>query len=281
MSVQVVPGRAGSSVGQLLRWWRQRRRLSQLELAIEAEVSARHLSFVETARASPSRDMVLRLADALEVPLRERNALLLAAGFAPAFPVRAFDDPGLAPIRAALETVLAGYEPYPALVVDRGWQLIVANHAASVLTAGVRAELLEPPVNVLRLSLHPGGLASRIVNLAEWRDHLLRRLAREVAVAGTPDLADLLAELAGYPGGDHPISADGSAVAVPLTLNTEVGELSFISTVTTFGTPLDVTASELSVEAFLPANTATSDALRATGLLDPDSSLNHRAQGEA
>lgn len=257
-----TPSQADVSVGVLLRQWRQRRRLSQLALALEADVSARHLSFLETGRASPSRDMVLHLADTLDVPLRERNHLLLAAGFAPCYPVRPLDDPEMAPIRAALSTVLAGLQPYPALVVDRGWRLIAANDAVALLTAGARADLLEPPVNVLRLSLHPAGLAGRIVNLAEWRGHVLHRLSREAMTSGAPELAQLHQELVGYPGGQPLRSPGGPAVAVPLQLRLGDNELSLISTVTTFGTPLDVTAAELSIEAFLPANTATAEALR-------------------
>lgn len=262
MTALATPSPAGVSVGALLRQWRQRRRLSQLALAIEADVSTRHLSFVENGRASPSRDMVLHLADTLDVPLRERNQLLLAAGFAPGYPVRPLDDPEMAPIRAALTTVLAGYQPYPALVVDRGWQLLAANDAVDLLTAGARADLLEPPVNVLRLSLHPAGLAGRIINLAEWRGHVLHRLAREVAASVTPELAELYHELVGYPGGLQSGGPGGPAVAVPLRLRLGDDELSLISTVTTFGTPLDVTAAELSIEAFLPANTSTAQALR-------------------
>lgn len=250
------------AVGVLMRQWRQRRRLSQLALAIAADVSARHLSFRETGRASPSREMVLHLADVLDVPLRERKHLLLVAGFAPAYPLRPYDDPNLAPIRAAVGTVLAGYQPYPALVVDRGWQLLAANDAVHLLTAGASAHLLEPPVNVLQLSLHPAGLAGRIVNLAEWRGHVLHRLARDATATGLPELAELHDELDGYPGGLHPTRPEGPALAVPLRLRTATGELSLISTVTTFGTPLDVTASELSIEAFLPSDSATAEALR-------------------
>lgn len=262
MSALATPAQVGVSIGVLLRQWRQRRRLSQLSLALEAGVSARHLSFLETGRANPSRDMVLQLADTLDVPLRERNLLLLAAGFAPAYPARPLDDPDLTPIRAALDTVLAGYQPYPALVVDRGWQLLAANDAVALLTAGARADLLEPPVNVLRLSLHPAGLAGRIVNLAEWRGHVLHRLAREATASGAPELVALHRELVAYPGGLHPSSPGGPAVAVPLRLRTGSGELSLISMVTTFGTPLDVTAAELSIEAFLPADTVTAETLR-------------------
>ena len=252
---------AEAGVGGLLRQWRRRRRLSQLDLAIEAEISARHLSFVETGRAKPSREMVLHLADALQVPLRERNQLLLAAGFAPSYPQRPLEDAEMAPIRAALDTVLAGYAPYPALVVDRGWRLVTANAAVGLLTADAAPELLEPPVNVLRLSLHPDGLAGRIRNLAQWRGHVPHRLAREAAHTGASELAELHRELLDYPGGlEHP--TPGSAVAVPLCLHASDTELVFISTVTNFGTALDVTAAELSIEAFLPADPTTAAALR-------------------
>ena len=258
---QVAGATTRPPVGVLLRGWRQRRRLSQLELAIEAGLSARHLSFVETGRARPSREMILRLADFLQVPLRERNQLLLAAGFAPSYPRRPLEDPDMAPVRAALDAVLAGYKPYPALVVDRGWHLVAANAGVGLLARDVAPELLEPPVNVLRLSLHPDGVAGRILNLAQWRGHVLARLAREAALTGAPDLAALHRELLDYPGGlEH--TAPGDAVAVPLRLRVEGAELALISTVTTFGTALDLTAAELSIEAFLPADPRTADALR-------------------
>jgi transcriptional regulator with XRE-family HTH domain len=254
-----VPGvTAQLGFGALLRQWRTRRRVSQLDLAIAAGVSARHVSFLETGRSRPSREMVLRLAEWLDVPLRERNPLLLAAGFAPSYPVRPLDDPALAPVRAAVDAVLAGYEPYPALAVDRGWHLVAANRAVAPLTALAAAALRTPPVNVLRLSLHPDGLAPHIVNLAEWRGHLLGRLAREAAV--DPELAGLHRELAGYPGGTA--APAEQAVAVPLRLRLGGRELAFLSTVTTFGTALDVTAAELSIEAFLPADAATAAALQ-------------------
>jgi transcriptional regulator with XRE-family HTH domain len=247
--------------GALLREWRQRRRVSQLDLAISADVSARHVSFLETGRSRPSREMVLRLAERLDVPLRDRNPLLLAAGFAPSYPRRALDDPAMSPVREAVGAILAGYEPYPALVVDRGWNLVAANGGLAPLTAAAAAHLREPPVNVLRLSLHPDGLAPHIVNLAEWRGHVLGRLSREVAAAGDEGLAELLRELTGYPGGTEPAGPDG-AVAVPLRIRLGGRELAFLSTVTTFGTALDITAAELSIEAFLPADADTAAALR-------------------
>jgi transcriptional regulator with XRE-family HTH domain len=244
----------------LLRQWRERRRLSQLELALEAEVSARHLSFLETGRARPSRDMVLRLAERLEVPLRERNPMLLSAGFAPAYSGRDLDDNEMAPVRTALRLILDGYQPYPALAVDRGWHLVVANAGLGSLIDGAEEDLLTPPVNVLRLSLHPRGIAPRILNLAQWRGHLLERLAREAAVTGDAGLAALHDELLGYPGGlEH---TRGAALAVPLRIRVGDHELAFLSTVTTFGTAVDITLAELSIEAFLPADDTTAAALR-------------------
>ena len=247
--------------GALLREWRQRRRVSQLDLAISADVSVWHVSFLETGRSRPSREMVLRLAERLDVPLRDRNPLLLAAGFAPSYPRRALDDPALTPVREAVDAILAGYEPYPALVVDRGWNLVAANAGVAQLTAAAAAHLREPPVNVLRLSLHPDGLAPHIVNLAQWRGHVLGRLGREAAAAGDVGLAELLRELTDYPGGTEPAGPD-HAVAVPLRIRLGGRELAFLGTVTTFGTALDITAAELSIEAFLPADPDTAAALR-------------------
>jgi transcriptional regulator with XRE-family HTH domain len=261
MGVTTIAADTSGTVGTLLRGWRQRRRLTQLDLAIEADISTRHLSFVETGRARPSREMVLHLADVLEVPLRERNRLLLAAGFAPSYAQRSLDSPEMAPVRAAVDTILAGYQPFPALVVDRGWHLVAGNDAAQALMGGVAASLLEPPVNVLRLSLHPDGLAPRIGNLAQWRGHLLARLAREAALSGAAPLRDLLRELRDYPGGLER-SGPAGGIAVPLRLRTGDGELALISTVTTFGTALDITAAELSIEAFLPADDTTAETLR-------------------
>ncbi len=253
-------------VGALLREWRERRRLSQLALALDADVSARHVSFLETGRSRPSREMLLRLMERLEVPLRERNALLLAAGFAPAFPERPLDDPALAEARAAIARVLAGHEPYPALAVDRHWTLVMANRAVAPLLEGVAPELLQPPVNVLRLSLHPGGLAPRIANLAEWRAHLLQRLRHQVERSGDPRLTDVLEELqtlSAEAAHDAPEEREITlgGVAVPLRLRGEGGTLTLLSTTMIFGTPVDVTLSELAVEAFFPADAATAEAL--------------------
>ena len=249
-----------SPVGSLLREWRQRRHLSQLDLSIEADVSSRHLSFVETGRARPSRAMVLHLASALDVPMREQNQLLIAAGFAPAFAERTLDDPDLAPIRAGLDRVLRAYEPFPCLVVDRGWNMVMANAGVTPILEGVSADLLDEP-NALRISLHPDGLAPRILNLAEWRFHVLGRLAREAASSGSEVLRSLHQELVAYPGGME-AGLDDGAVAVTMVLDSPAGPLSFLSTVTTFGTALDLTAAELSIEAFLPADARTAQVVR-------------------
>ena len=246
--------------GSLMRDWRQRRRLSQLDLAIEADVSARHVSFIETGRSSPSRAMVLRLAGVLDVPLREQNQLLLAAGLAPQYAERSLDDPDMAAIREGIERVLAAYNPHPCVVVDRGWRLVLANEGAGVLLDGVAPSLLEEP-NALRIALHPEGLAPRIRNLAQWRHHLVERLRREIAVSGSAESSSLLAEIESYPG-DFAESHDLGGVAVPLELYTPAGQLlTFVSMVTTFGTALDLTAAELSIEAFLPADETTVAAL--------------------
>lgn len=252
---------ARTSVGELLRGWRLRRRLSQLDLSNEAGVSARHLSFVETGRSRPSREMVLHLAERLDVPLRERNELLLAAGFAPAYARRGLQDAEMSAVRRALDLVLAAYEPFPAVVVDRGWDLVAGNAGVALLTEGVDPALQEPPVNVLRLGLHPRGLAPRIANLPQWRTHLLTRLAREAQLTGDPRLAALHQELAALPGGFDRRPPDG--IAVPLRLRAGDDVLSFLSTVTTFGTAVDLTAAEVSIEAFLPADELTAQWLAA------------------
>ncbi|RYX88984.1 MAG: XRE family transcriptional regulator [Comamonadaceae bacterium] len=253
--------------GEHLRHWRQRRRLSQLDLAQEADISTRHLSFVETGRASPSREMVLRLSERLNIPLRERNALLVAAGFAPMYRERALDDPALAAARRAVELVLKGHEPAPALAVDRHWNLVAANAAVPHLLAGAGAALLAPPVNVLRLSLHPEGLAPRIANLTQWRAHIFERLRQQIGATGDAVLAALLDELMAYPvtDGAEDLRLDGEllGVAMPFRFRTDTGVLNFISTTTVFGTPVDVTLQELAVESFFPADEFTAQALRA------------------
>lgn len=247
--------------GSLMKSWRQRRRLSQLDLALEADVSARHVSFIETGRSAPSRAMVLRLAQVLEVPAREQNRLLLAAGLAPAYSERGLDDPGMSGVRAGVERVLAAYDPFPCLAVDRHWNVLQTNTGAALLMDGVAPALLAEP-NALRISLHPEGLAPRIRNLAQWRHHVIGRLRRETALSGSEQSAALLAEIESYPGGQDD-TPDLGGVVVPLELTGPTGQvLTFLSTVTTFGTALDLTAAELSIEAFLPADEATAEALR-------------------
>ena len=252
-------------IGDHLREWRQRRHLSQLNLATEAEISARHLSFVETGRAVPSRDMVLRLAERLDVPLRERNVLLVAAGFAPAFPNRALDDHALTAARQAVETVLKAHEPYPALAIDRHWNLVAANRMVAPLLHGVAPSLLAQPLNVLRVSFHPEGIAPRILNLAEWCAHLLERLHRQCEATADPILVALQQELKGYPipARKTPGHVSSEMVLVPLQIRMGSEVLSFISTTMIFGTPVDVTLSELAVETFFPADDATAEAMRA------------------
>jgi transcriptional regulator with XRE-family HTH domain len=251
-------------VGPLLRDWRRRRRRSQLDLALDAGVSARHLSFVETGRSRPSPEMILHLAEQLEVPLRDRNQLLLAAGYAPRYGQRALDEPEMEPVRAALALVLDGHEPYPAAVVDRDWNLVAANRSIALLTEGVAPELLAPPLNVLRVSLHPDGMAPRIANLGEWRAHLLERLGRQIAATGDESLAVLYDEISAYPGAGSDEPRDhGTAgqIVVPLRLRAVDAQLTFFSTVATFGTAVDVTVAELAIESFFPADAATSRAV--------------------
>ena len=261
--INVVPSQ---SVGDLLRQWRTRRRMSQLDFATEANISTRHLSFLETGRSLPSRDMLLHLAEQLQIPLRERNVLLIAAGYAPVFPERPLDDPALDAARKAIDQVLAGHQPYPALAIDRHWSLIASNNAVRPLLGSITAALLQPPVNVLRLSLHPDGLAPRIANLGEWRAHLLARLRRQIELSADPILVDLLSELGQYPSSrarsSTPITDRAFAeVAVPFQLITENGVLAFLSTTMMFGTPVDITLSELAIEAFFPADGATAESM--------------------
>jgi transcriptional regulator with XRE-family HTH domain len=255
-------------VGGLLRIWRERRRLSQLELAGAADISARHVSFLETGRSVPSRAMLLRLAERLEVPLRERNALLLSAGYAPMYSERRLDDPALRQARAAVDLVIAGHSPYPALAVDRHWTMVSANAPVNLLLAGVDPRLLQPPVNALRLSLHPDGLGPRVENYTQWRTHVLMRLRQQIAATADPILIELLAELEAYPlisksDGDAKSTdeVDYGGVVVPFRLRTEFGVLSFFSTTTVFGTPLDVTLAELAIESFFPADPQTTQIL--------------------
>ena len=250
-------------VGEHLRTWRQRRRMSQLDLALEAEVSTRHLSFLETGRAQPSRDMLMHLAEALAIPLRERNAILVAAGFAPAYGERRLDDPALAAARAAVEAVLRGCEPFPAFAVDRHWNIVSFNQAAGGLLAGADPSLLAAP-NALRLALHPKGLGPRIVNFAEWRSHLVARLRQQIDATGDEILEGLLVEILTYPDARDALPARRfePSIVVPLHLRVEGAVLAFISTMTVFGSPVDVTLSELAIETFFPADSETAAWLR-------------------
>jgi transcriptional regulator with XRE-family HTH domain len=253
---------AQEPIGTMLRDWRTRRRLSQLDLALEAEVSTRHLSFVETGRAHPSREMILKLAERMEVPLREQNTLLLAGGFAPLYREQSLESPNLAQARDAVQRILTGHEPYPAIAIDRHWNLLAFNQAIGPLLAGIAPELLQPPVNVLRLSLHPDGLAPRIVNLAEWRAHLFDRLDRQIELTADPELIALRQELTSYPVEEAAGHGHIDTLVVPLVLRTGAGELRLFSTTTVFGTPLEITLSELAIESFFPADSETSRILR-------------------
>lgn len=248
------------TVGSLLKLWRERRRKSQLDLSLDAEISTRHLSFVETGRAQPSREMILLLAENLEIPLRERNKILIVAGYAPVFSERKLEDVTLAAARQAIELILKGHEPYPALAVDRHWNMQAANDIVPLLLESVSPELLAPPVNVLRLSLHPEGLAPKIINLAQWREHLLARLKKQIEDTADFGLEELFKELSGYKiphRKSEKISNDESGIVVPLKIESKFGVLSFISTTTVFGTPVDVTLSEIALETFFPADGQT------------------------
>jgi transcriptional regulator with XRE-family HTH domain len=259
-------------VGELLREWRTRRRLSQLDLAYDVEISPKHLSFLETGRSQPSRDMVLRLSERLGLPLRERNSLLTAAGFAMAFPERRLDDEPLAAARKAVDLILTKLEPNPTFAVDRHWTFVAANKAADIFTVDVDPELLVPPVNMLRLCLHPGGFTPRVLNYTIWRKNVIGFLDQQVQITADPFLTELAKELRSYPKPElikdiSPANEiDYSIFAVPLQLMTKHGELSFISTVTVFGTPIDVTVSELAIETFFPADKQTADALNKSNL---------------
>lgn len=276
-----LPAAAGGTpqFGAMLRDWRRRRRRSQLDLALDAEISQRHLSFLESGRSRPSREMILRLADHLGVPFREQNLLLTSAGFAPVHGERPLDDPALDAAKAAVQLILTGYEPHPALAIDRHWTLVFANSAAQALMSGIDAELLTPPVNALRLSLHPRGLAPRIVNFSEWRGHVLARLSEQIEISGDPVLVELAEELRAYPvppgheDGGAAVAVAHGGVAVPLKLAGEDGPLEFLSTTTVFGTALDITLSELAIEAFFPANAETAEAIRRLGDVERDQSL--------
>lgn len=266
----VIGGRmpARSGLGPLLRDWRQRRRLSQLGLATEAGISPRHLSFVETGRARASRALLLQLAELLELPLRERNRLLLAGGYAPQFVEHAWADPTLASAHAAVQRILTAHEPYPALAVDRHWNLLMSNRVADALLAGIAPELRTAPLNVLRVSLDPRGLAPMIANLGAWRTYLLTRLRRLAVTSEDPLLWALHAELASMPAlpDEGPPEVDAGPVndvLMPLRLRTALGELALFGTLTVFGTPTEITLSEVAIEAFFPADAETAERLRA------------------
>lgn len=252
-----------ATLGEQLREWRTRRRMSQMDLALDTEISTRHLSFIETGRSKPSAQTLQRIADCLEVPHRARNALLLAAGYAPDYQERSLDSAEMAGMRAIVEHVLKGHEPYPALAVDRHWNMISANDAIAILIEQVSPALLAPPVNVLRIALHPQGLAPQIVNHGEWRAHILHRLDQQIEASGDAGLSALREELAGYAveANDND-GARANGIAVPLILDTGAGRISFVSTVTIFGTPVDITLSELAIEAFFPADAGSAALLQ-------------------
>jgi transcriptional regulator with XRE-family HTH domain len=256
-------------VGAQLRSWRERRRVSQLDLSLQAGISARHLSFVETGRSKPSSGLILRLSEELDVPLRVRNELLLAGGFAPAYPEHGLDAPPLSAITEAMRQVITAHMPNPALAVDGHWELIDGNDAVFRLVDGTSPELMEPPVNVLRVSLHPDGMAPRILNLAQWRQHVLFRLRRQADRSGDPFLHELHEELSGYPGGGGAGEPDGAGeaadVVLPMRIRVGDAELSFLSTTTVFGSPLDITVAELAIESFYPADGATASFMRTAG----------------
>ncbi|MGW0654385.1 helix-turn-helix domain-containing protein [Streptomyces umbrinus] len=263
-------------VGPLLRGWREQRRVSQLELALRAGSSARHISFVETGRSRPSEEMVLRLAEHLDVPVRDRNALLLAAGYAPRYPETPLDDPALDALREGVERLIQGYEPYPAFVVDATYNVVAANRGIAMLLDTVPEHLLAPPLNAMRLTLHPEGLAPRIRNLREWRGHLLAQMERDIALRRSEPLRALYEEVAAYPcpaegsprsenesdngSGNESDERPGEAVpyfALPMQIEHDGRVLSFISSISTFNTPMDVTVAELAIETLLPADPAT------------------------
>ncbi|MEV7843671.1 MULTISPECIES: helix-turn-helix domain-containing protein [Streptomyces] len=266
-----------TGVGPLLRDWRERRRISQLDLALRADSSARHISFIETGRSRPSEDMVLRLAEQLDIPVRERNALLVMAGYAPRYAQTPLDDPAMASVRDGLDRLLAGYEPYPALVVDGRYDVVAVNRGIALLMEGVAEELLTPPLNAMRITLHPAGLAPRIWNLAEWRADLLAQMERQIALVRSPELRTLYEEVAAYPVPDRADQADRRAdgrdagdrarertpsFALPLVIEHGGQVLSFIASIATFNTPMDVTVAELAIETFLPADRETAAYLR-------------------
>lgn len=252
--------------GNQLKLWRSRRRMSQLDLALEADISTRHLSFVETGRSQPSREMVMHLAERLDVPLRDQNRLLVAAGFAPVFSERDIHSPEMQAARRAIEVILTGHEPFPALVVDRHWTLVEANRMIPLFLEGVPPDMLKPPINVARISLHPNGLADRIVNYGQWRAHFVDRLRSQIDASGDESLVSLLDEINAYPYPDNAAvnaeDLDLGGVAIPFRLRTDHGILSTYTTTTVFGTPVEITLQELAIESFFPADTQTAEILQ-------------------
>ncbi|MGW4031462.1 helix-turn-helix domain-containing protein [Streptomyces sp. NPDC004838] len=262
---------SGTGVGPLLRGWRERRRVSQLELALRADSSARHISFIETGRSRPSEEMILRLAEHLDIPVREQNALLLAGGYAPRYTETPFGDPAMGALREGMQQLLHGYEPYPAVVVDGAYNVVAANLGMTRILDGIAPHLLTPPLNAMRITLHPEGLSSRIRNFREWRGHLLHQMDRQLALMRSDALRELYEEVAAYPlpetGDDLDTTAAGAEgpypfFALPLRIEHEGTVLSFVSSISTFNTPMDVTVAELAIETFLPADPATVDYLR-------------------
>jgi transcriptional regulator with XRE-family HTH domain len=262
---------SATALGTLLRGWRERRRISQLELALRADSSARHISFIETGRSRPSQAMVLRLAEHLDVPVRDRNGLLVAAGYAPVYPETPLHEPAMETLRTGLDLLLAAHEPNPALVMDGMYDIVAANRGITALLSGVAAHLLRPPLNAMRITLHPEGLAPRVRNLGEWRAHLLERMERQITLRGSGPLRALHEEVAAYPAPPHkesaphpepPAGAEVFPFALPLRLEHAGRVLSLVSTATTFNTPMDVTVSELAIETFLPADPETAKALQ-------------------
>ncbi|MFE4650850.1 helix-turn-helix domain-containing protein [Streptomyces sp. NPDC056707] len=258
-----------TGVGPLLRSWRQQRRISQLELALRADSSARHISFIETGRSRPSEEMILRLADQLDIPVRERNALLVVAGYAPRYAETALDDPAMGALRDGMEQLLQGYDPYPALVVDGTYTVVAANRGIAMLLEGVAEHLLAPPLNAMRLTLHPQGLAPRIRNLRAWRADLLAQMERQIALVRSAELRELYEEVAAYPmpegtdGQDEPTGPPSAlSFALPLVIEYRGRVLSLVSSIATFNTPMDVTVAELAIETFLPADQETASYLR-------------------
>jgi transcriptional regulator with XRE-family HTH domain len=249
------------NAGDHIRQWRQRRRMSQMELALEAEISTRHLSFVETGRAQPSRRMILTLADRLEIPMRERNVLLVAGGYAPVYPERSLESPEMQGATDVIDLVLKGHLPYPAFAIDRRWNILSSNRSLPRIYDGVTAELLTAPVNALRLTLHPRGMAPKILNLEDWRGHVLSRLRAQIAATADEALTELYAELRGYGGEPAPTPGEGRPL-IPFKLMTEAGPMSFLTTTMTFDSPLDVTLSELMIECFFPADAETRERVR-------------------